>query len=167
MLKRLAVMLCLLASLPLAASAQAPGNISYAKATAVARPGGVKPGGRTTVVVTIDVTPGFHINSVKPADPNLIPTHFTMSASPGFSFGKTLYPPNKTVKESYSPKPMLVYMGKVTIRVPVTVARTVRPGHYKLSDQLSYQGCNATACYPPHVEALPVTITVNSAAIGK
>jgi DsbC/DsbD-like thiol-disulfide interchange protein len=140
--------------------AQAPGGIAYAKVSAVAQPSSLKPGSRGAVLVTIDVEPGFHINSVKPADPYMIPTKLSIKPLAGFTVGSTIYPPNKTVKESYSPKPLLVYEGKAVIKVPIKAASGLKPGHYMFNGMLTYQGCNHTACFPPKTPAIHVPVTV-------
>ena len=147
-------------ALPVPASAQAPGTIQYATTSAAVRPAIVKRGGHTSVVVTIKIAPQFHINSVKPADADLIPTKLAINSAAGFKVGSPVYPPNKTVRESYSPKPMLVYQGTATIRVPITVESSAAPGKHVLSGALSYQGCNQSACYPPKSVPVNVTVTV-------
>lgn len=139
--------------------AQAPGG-RYATVLALAKPAAVRPGGHTVVAVTITVAPGFHINSVKPADSYLIPTRLQMSKATGFVYGPIGYPANKTVKESYSPKPMLVYMGTAVIKVPVTAARTLKPGRYTLIGAVTYQGCNHSSCFPPMTAPISVPVTV-------
>jgi len=153
-----ALLLALVLAVSQVARSQAPIGV-YAKTTAVANPSVLKAGGHGAVLVTVTIAPGFHINSVKPADPNLIPTKLAMSKLPGFSFGQVSYPPNKTVKESYSPKPMLVYTGKTVIRVPVT-ATSAKPGHYTLTGSLSFQGCNHSACFPPMTSQIRAAVTV-------
>ena len=142
------------------AGAQAPGR-SYAKVSAAAQPSALKPGGHGAVLVTIDIAPGFHINSVKPADPYMIATKLTIKPAAGITIGSVVYPPNKTVTEPYSPKPLLVYQGKAVIKVPVSVASSLKPGHYTLSGTITYQGCNHKACYPPQNLKIHVPVTVN------
>jgi len=141
------------------ARAQAPGA-GYAKVSAAVQPSTLTPGGHGAVLVTIDIVPGFHINSVKPADPYMIATKLNIKPIAGFTVGHAIYPPNKTVKESYSPKPLLVYQGRAVIKVPITVASTLKPGQYTLNCALIYQGCNHTACYPPQNPKIRVPVTV-------
>ena len=154
------------------------GGANYAAVTAAASPATVKPGGKTSVVVTIAVNPGFHINAAKPADENLIPTKLTLTVPAGFRAGATAYPKSQIMKApALSDKPLLVYMGKAQICVPVT-AVSAKPGHYTLTGMLQYQGCNANACFPPQerahqgdgdgaVRALPACRTLPASLRGR
>lgn len=148
-----------LAAVACSAYAQAPGG-NYASVTASAKPASIKPSGHTVLAVAIDVAPGFHINAVKPADPYLIPTRLQMGKTTGFVVGPAAYPAEKTVRESYSPKPMLVYTGLSVIHVPVTASPGIKPGRYTLKGTVTFQGCNHSACFPPKTEPISVPITV-------
>jgi DsbC/DsbD-like thiol-disulfide interchange protein len=137
--------------------AQTPGsNVATvtARATSAAR------GGRGVLTLTVRVAPGFHINAHKPNDPDLIPTTFQGTAPPGVTFGPTRFPTPKAVTVSYEKRPMLVYTGRTMILVPFDVARTVRPGRLTLAGTFSFQGCNATSCFPPVAAPVRATVTV-------
>ena len=160
--RHLASLFVLIALLLLAAvsvSAQAPGG-KYVAVRASARPSTMHPGGHSTLLIVVDIAQDFHINSVKPADPDMIPTSLKLSKLPGFTYGAIAYPPDKTVKESYSTTPMLVYTGQAVIRVPVMLSQHLRPGSYALTGTLTCQGCNHTACFPPKTERILAPIVV-------
>lgn len=153
------VLIALLSPIGSTAHAQAPGG-KYAAVRASVRPGTMTPGGHTTLLVVVDIASGFHINSVKPADSFLIATRLQPAKLPGFTYGAIAYPPDKTVHETYSPKPMLVYTGQAVIRVPVMLSQHLRPGRYTLTATLTYQGCNHNACFPPKTDAISAPIIV-------
>ena len=138
------------------ARAQGPTIVSV-KSVKVS-PSTVAPGGHGTLTVMLAIAPGYHINAHKPNDPNLIPTAFT-AASAGAVFGVARYPAAKTIKVSYTPKPILVYEGKTTIQVPFTVAKSAKHGQTAaVNATLSFQGCNQSSCFAP--TSLPVRATV-------
>lgn len=147
--------LTLLLTAPLAA--QAPGAKALTAAASVS-PKTIARGGRGVLTLTLTVAPHFHINAVKPNDPALIPTEFKVSAPAGVKFGPALFPAARTIKASYSPKPMLVYMGRTTISIPFTVSKTSKPGRTTVGGTLGYQGCNETSCFPP--ASVPVRAVV-------
>ncbi len=155
--------LCLSTALVLLllSSAQAQyGAPKVATVTAAAKSAAVAPGGKGVLLVTVNVGPQYHINANKPNDPAYIATEFTGQSGHGVTFGQPRYPVAKSVKVSYSPKPLLVYMGRAVISVPFTVARTAKPGRVALAGALAFQGCDAKSCYPPASAQVRASVTV-------
>ena len=121
-------------------------------------PATVAPGGHGTLMVTLAVAPGYHINAHTPNDPSLIPTSLT-ATSAGAVFGTARYPASKTIRVSYTPKPILVYEASTTILMPFTVAKSAPHGKkMAVLGTLSFQGCNQSSCFAP--TSLPVHATV-------
>jgi DsbC/DsbD-like thiol-disulfide interchange protein len=141
------------------ALAQMPGG-NIVKASAAVKPVVVKPGGAGVLLISLGVSPGYHINAPKPNDPDLIPTAFQGTASAGVTFGTPRFPAPKAISVSYEKQPMLVYTGRTIVQVPFTIARTVKPGRVTLSGTLSFQGCNATSCFPPASAAVKALVIV-------
>ncbi|MGI4788852.1 MAG: protein-disulfide reductase DsbD domain-containing protein [Janthinobacterium lividum] len=144
---------------PLSTSAQS-GGPKIATVSAVSKPASVVRGGKGVLFVTVSVKPNYHINANKPNDPDYIATVFTVQPVSGVQFGPAHYPAAKLVKVSYSPKPLLVYMGQATLSIPFTVTKAAAPGMKMLTGSVSYQGCNATSCYPPTSAPVTVRVTV-------
>lgn len=149
-----------LSALSAAAGAQSPGNVKVATVTAAARPATVARGGKGVLLVTVVVSPHFHINAHKPNDPDLIPTAFMGTGAAGIALGAAKYPAPKTIKVSYEKLPMTVYQGRAVIAVPFTVANAAKPGRVTLLGTLGYQGCNETSCYPPASVPVSAVVTV-------
>lgn len=145
---------------PLASAAQAPGSVKIASVAAAAAPATVARGSKGTVVITVAVKAGYHINSHKPNDPDLIATTFTPTPTPGVTFGPVRYPSAKSIKVSYEKQPMTVYEGKAKVIVPFTVSKSAKPGHILLHGDLGYQGCNSTSCYPPTSAPVKASLTI-------
>lgn len=123
---------------------------SYVKVNAQTKPVSASRGARSMLVIAVAVSPGYHINSNHPSDEFLIATKVTLSAAPrGIELGTPVYPPAKTISTPASDKPMSVYTGKIDIKVPVTISRGARPGHYLVSGSFYSQGCTSTACFAP------------------
>jgi hypothetical protein len=141
--------------------AQMPGGLQYATTSASISPAHAAPGSHATVTVTVHVSSGFHINSATPNDSDLIATDVSVAESHGITVGKPVYPAAKTIQApALSQKPLSVYIGTAKIEVPVTISRSAKPGKYVLPVVISYQGCNASACYPPRTDNRAVTLLV-------
>lgn len=136
--------------------AQGPKIVSVASVKT--SPATVVPGGHGTLMVTLSIAPGYHINAHQPNDSSLIPTSLT-AASAGAVFGAARYPASKTIRVSYTSKPILVYEAKTTILMPFTVAKSAKPGKkMAILGTLSFQGCSQASCFAP--TSLPVHATV-------
>ena len=146
-------------SVPLPAPAQF-GTSKVATAHASARPAAIARGSRGLLTVILSVGPKYHVNANKPNDPAYIPTVFTPQPVPGIQYGTVRYPAPKPMKLSYSPKPLLVYTGQVTVLVPFTVTQAARPGMLPLSGTVSFQGCDAQSCFPPVSASVKAVIAV-------
>ncbi|HEY7573653.1 MAG TPA: cytochrome c biogenesis protein CcdA, partial [Thermoanaerobaculia bacterium] len=136
---RTALPLLLLAALP--AAGQAPPS---AKLTATARlePAGE---GRGALLVDARIASGWHVNSHTPSEEFLIPTAVSPDAAEGVSFGEPEYPPGKMATFSFSKKPLSVYEGAFTVRVPVSWSGATPA----LAGAVEFQACNDTQCLPP------------------
>ena len=137
------------------AGAQMPGTTKVATVTASARPATVSRGGKGVLTITVAVAPRFHVNAHAPGDPDLIGTDFHGA---GAAFGAVRYPTAKTI--ILDKKPTRVYTGRSVITVPFTVPKTARPGRMTVGGSLTYQGCNATMCYPPTTVPVRAVVTV-------
>jgi DsbC/DsbD-like thiol-disulfide interchange protein len=141
---RTAAVAALISSLAVSAPAQAPkmpGFLSSVKASAA--PGSVKAGGKATLTLTIAMAPGFHIYDPKPGDEFAIASELVYGKTPGVTFGKAVWPAPKMHEKTR------VHEGTITVTVPITLAKTVKPGALKLATTLKSQGCNETGCLPP------------------
>ena len=136
------------------------GASKVATAHAAVRPAAVPRGSKGMLIVTLSVGAKYHVNANNPNDPAYIPTVFTPQPVPGIQFGAAHYPAPKLMKLSYSPKPLLVYTGRVTVSVPFTVTPNARPGMVPLSGTINFQGCDARSCFPPASAPIKAVVLV-------
>lgn len=146
-------------SVPHAADAQF-GAAKVATAHAFVKPAAVPRGGTGVLTVTLSVGSKYHVNANKPNDPAYIPTVFTPQPMLGIRFGAARYPAPRLMKLSYSPKPLLVYTGLVTVTVPFTVTPAAKPGRLPLSGTMNFQGCDAQSCFPPAAASVKAVVSV-------
>ena len=108
------------------------------------------PRGRTfELAVVLKIRPGFHINARKPFEDYLIPTDLRADLPAGFQAGATSYPRGKVKKFAFSQKPLNVYQGAATIRMPLTALANAPLGAQHVPLKLRYQACNTELCLPP------------------
>lgn len=152
---RTAAAAALIAALATSAPAQAPklpGFISSVK-TEVS-PAVLKPGTKATLTLTITMAPGYHIYSTNPGDEFAIATELTPMKAPGITYGKAVWP-KPTLHEK-----VRIHEGTAVVTVPITIAKTAKPGTLKLGASIKAQGCNESACLPPDTFSAVASVTL-------
>ena len=121
----------------------------------------VSKGKPAKAMVRFRVNKGYHVNSNKPSSDLLIPTEIKFEAAPAIAVGKIEYPKGEEFALSFSPGQKLsVYQGDVAVTIPVSAAKTAKPGTYTLKGSLSYQACNDNACFPPKTAPFDLVVRV-------
>jgi len=150
--------------LPLAnANAQFFNLPSHVSAAASVSPASIQPGHAGRITVSATIAPGFHIQSHKPFDHNLVPTELTLKKVSGIQFGNVIYPKAISIPASKVITPLgklAVYEGTVKIYVPFHILKTATAGKRIIKLDLQTQACNAVSCFIPQDDKLTASIHV-------
>jgi DsbC/DsbD-like thiol-disulfide interchange protein len=141
-------------------STPSPEKLIHAQAAAVSVPAG----GRATVVVTLTVLPGWHVNANPPALEYNIPTTVSLQGASGLTPGRVTYPKGKQQKFGFEDAPLLVWDGVAEVRVPIAAALDAKSG--TLTGAVEFQACNDQVCLPPASVPFTVAVTVTEAIAG-
>ncbi len=147
------------------ANAQIFNMPSHVSATAGVSPKIFKPGETGVISVHVVIAAGFHIQSHKPLDNNLVPTELTIKKMANVKFGTVRYPKAINIPASKVITPLgklSVYEGSVKLRVPFRILKTAAGGNYTLHLDLQTQACNAVSCFIPQDDKLTVTLHVSA-----
>lgn len=120
---------------------------------------GLRVGGDATLVVAVEIQPGFHAQSHTPLDPNYIKFELKPANNDSITFGTPQYPAGK-VEDFPALGKLSVYTGEVVVYVPVHVKADAKPGPIEITGKLRYQVCDDNACYPPESPAFKVSTQV-------
>ena len=102
------------------------------------------------VVLGADIAVGWHVNAHQPSDPTLIPTKLEITPPTGFEVGAIRYPePERRELAFAKGKPLEVYSGHVSFRVPLFVRTDFTKEGASFSAKLRYQPCDETRCLRP------------------
>ena len=120
----------------------------------------VKAGGGGEAVVRLDIAPGYHVNANPPSDKFYIGTELTVGPQEGVTPGKPVYPSALTKKFEFSEKPLAVYEGRASIRLPLRAEASAAKGAHTLRAKVRVQPCNDQACLPPRTidASIPVVV---------
>jgi thiol:disulfide interchange protein DsbD len=148
--------------LPAAGFAQR--SASLMKVAASASPAAVAPGGTFTLKIEAELASGWHVNAHQPSEDYLIPTEAKVGDAAGLTFSPFSYPPPRTVKFSFSEKPLAVYAGRFTVTASGTVPKTATPGARAVLGTLGFQPCNDQQCLAP--ASVPFRVELSVAGVS-
>jgi hypothetical protein len=78
----------------------------------------------------------------------------------GFKAGNVVYPKGQLHTFTFSKKPLNVYEGTLTLRIPVTALASAPVGSQQISLKLRYQACSTAICLPPVTVDLQASINI-------
>jgi DsbC/DsbD-like thiol-disulfide interchange protein len=156
---RRSLLLLLAIAIP-GAGAYAQGSASVVKVAPGEQVYKVKKGTTAQVKLLLDINSGYHINSNRPTDKNLIATALTLDRADGVSASAVVYPKAKQRKFQFSSKPLSVYEGRVELRFGIRATASAQAGQRTLRGKLRVQACNEEACLRPQNVNVEIPIEV-------
>ena len=110
---------------------------------------GVHAGDTVRGALTVTLPEGFHVQSNKPRDPDLIATELSVDAPTGVTVKEVVFPAAVDLKQIGADKPLAVFERNFAIGVQLSVAPATATGALVVPIRLRYQACNDTTCFAP------------------
>lgn len=120
----------------------------------------IKRGGSAQISIVVEVDEGYHINSNRPSDKNLIPTALKIERTAGLTTTPVSYPRARLQKFEFSPKRLSVFEGKTILRLTVRALSSMATGSQTLKAKLTVQACNDQACLRPQTVDVNIPLLV-------
>jgi len=114
-------------------------------------PAALKAGQTYDLEVKLRLAPGWHVNSDRPGNPDMVPTK--VEALAPFTLVSAVYPPAKTVMVSFSDTPLKVFEGEVVIKVKLRAEKGAEKAK-EVRLKVGYQPCDDQVCLRPTTETL-------------
>jgi len=114
------------------------------------------------LAVVLKIRPGFHINAHEVSADYLIPTELRAEVPPAdFRAEEVLYPKGTLQTFAFSKnKPLNVYTGTVTLRLPLAALPGAPLGPLALKMKVRYQACSTEICLPPVTQEVEAPVTI-------
>jgi hypothetical protein len=112
------------------------------------------------VAVVFKIRPGFHVNAREKSEDYLIATDLRAEIPAGFKAGGVSYPKGELHTFTFSKKPLNVYQGTVTLRMPLTALPNAPTGSREIPLKLRYQACSTEICLPPVTMDLKAPVNI-------
>jgi thiol:disulfide interchange protein DsbD len=146
----------------LGASASAQTSSSVIKVRPAESSYKLKQGSAAQVGLVVEISDGYHINSNRPGDKNLIATALKFDRTPGLTTTAVTYPRAKMQKFEFSQKPLSVFEGKVTFKLAARALPTASMGSHVLKGKLTVQACDNQVCLRPQTVDVAIPLEVVS-----
>lgn len=118
-------------------------------------------GGKCKVAVQLQIAEGWHIHANPAGDDELdIPTEVDLESKISAGLKNLRFPDGKKANREEGDKPLLLYMGKVTIFGEIEVPAAAAGKRDELVLLVNYQACNDNRCLPPKKLKLTLPVTV-------
>ncbi|GMV98153.1 MAG: hypothetical protein AMXMBFR83_25050 [Phycisphaerae bacterium] len=124
----------------------------------------IAPGSEFTLAVTVEILPGYHVNSNDPPGKFFIRSDLFPYKTEGLTFGRPTFPKG-TVETDAAGTRLSVYRGKAVMAVPVTASATLKGDHVEVGGVFTYQACSdrTGTCFPPASAEWRATLPVAKA----
>ena len=111
-------------------------------------------------VVTLSISPGFHVNANPATFSYLIATQLTAVKVEGITVGAPGYPAAVKKKFQFAEQPLAVYEGETPIKVNLRTDTNAAAGSRSLPVNVRVQACDEEQCFPPATINSTISVTV-------
>ena len=117
-------------------------------------------GGEVELGITVELKPGWHINSADTQGGFLVPTSLTFEPPEFISVGDPIFPEPVPVEVPWAEGELELYEGNFTIRVPLKASpeAPLMAGSFRAT--ISYQACSGEVCLPPTEKSFEIPFQV-------
>ncbi len=159
-MKKYRALLLVLTLVFLGANASAQTSASVVKISPGEQVQKVKRGPAAKLSLVLDIDGGYHINSNRPGDRNLIATVLKLDRMNGLTLSPVTYPRGKIQKFEFSETPLSVYDGKTTLRFTARALPSLPAGSHTIKGKLTVQACDHQKCLRPQTVDVSIPIVV-------
>jgi len=100
-------------------------------------------------IVTLAISPGYHVNANPATFPYLIATEITPGKAEGITTEKPVYPAAEKRRFQFADEALAVYEGNAQIKVSLHADQTAVAGARTLPITVRVQACDHEKCHPP------------------
>jgi hypothetical protein len=100
-------------------------------------------------VVTLSISPGFHINANPATFSYLIATEVMPGKVAGITAGSPTYPAPVKKKFQFAEQPLAVYEGHIPIKLTLRADKNTTTGPLSVPLTVRVQACDEEKCFPP------------------
>lgn len=120
----------------------------------------IQQNGSADAVVTLSISPGFHVNANPATFPYLIATEVKAGKVEGITVGTPGYPVAEKKKFQFAEEPLAVYEGEVGVKLTLRTEKNADAGPRSLPITIRIQACDHEQCFPPATVNATIAVDV-------
>src|SRR5687768_15169414 len=120
----------------------------------------VQAGKHATMLVSIKVKSGYHIQAHEVDDEFIIPTTLEIIGNNDFVIQKQIFPTPKKFKLEGTDHYLEVYDGRFEVRIFFTTTKQIEKEIHHLQGKLRYQACDSLQCFSPRIVEFLIEVDV-------
>ncbi|HZI89178.1 MAG TPA: protein-disulfide reductase DsbD domain-containing protein, partial [Candidatus Polarisedimenticolia bacterium] len=120
----------------------------------------IAPGESTELRLTLEIEPGWHLQSAKPTKDELIATSVALGLGEGLKPGEMKFPDGSLAP--IGGERLSVYMGKIAIRVAINADAGLSTGRIPGLARVRFQACDDKRCLNPEQVELTFAVEVST-----
>jgi DsbC/DsbD-like thiol-disulfide interchange protein len=118
----------------------------------------IRPGESFELSLTLEIETGWHVQSAKPSREDRVPTSVELGLAEGLTPGEMRFPDGSMAPLGGESLP--VYVGRVTIRVPIQAEPDAPRGKAPIVARVRFQPCDDKHCLAPEQMELSFSVEV-------
>jgi DsbC/DsbD-like thiol-disulfide interchange protein len=123
-------------------------------------PVSISPNSSAEAVVTLSISPGFHINANPATFSYLIATEVTPGKMANITAGSPTYPAPVKKKFQFAEQPLAVYEGQIPIKLTLRAEKNATSGPLSVPITVRVQACDEEKCFPPATVSSTISVIV-------
>ncbi|MEJ2616129.1 MAG: protein-disulfide reductase DsbD family protein [Ignavibacteriaceae bacterium] len=121
----------------------------------------IETGSVVNLALLLNIKEGWHINSNKPLDPNLVPTAVNLKDTSAYKLKEIKYPQPELKKLAFSENELSLYEYEAVIKIQIVIDKNYSKKNLIIKGKIQYQPCNDQTCLFPFSKDFSVNLKIN------
>lgn len=121
----------------------------------------IKKGSLVELELLMNIKEGWHINSDKPFDPNMVPTVVSLKDTVIYKLKNIKYPVPHLKKLSFSENELSLYEDTEIVKIQLIIDKNYNKMNIVISGKIQYQPCNDQTCLFPFTKSFSTNLKID------
>jgi DsbC/DsbD-like thiol-disulfide interchange protein len=122
----------------------------------------IETGSVVNIALLLNIKEGWHINSHKPLDPNLVPTSVNLKDTSAYKLKEIKYPQPELKKLAFAENELSLYEYEAVIKIQIVIDKNYNEKNLNIKGKIQYQPCNDQTCLFPFSKDFLVNLKINN-----
>jgi DsbC/DsbD-like thiol-disulfide interchange protein len=120
----------------------------------------IKTGSLVELDLLVNIKEGWHINSDKPLDPNMVPTVVSLRDTSVYKIKNIKYPLPHIKKLAFSENELSLYEDAAAVKIQLIIDKNYNKKNININGEIQYQPCNDQTCLFPFTKSFSANLKI-------